>query len=1085
MPEQPQKPRRRTLRRLGVAFACVLVLLVAGLATVAWQATHGGVSLDPLRRQVEAAILARLPAGATVAIGAATVSYRWTTGIAVHARDVELALPDAFDIEAGELSTAATASAILRGTLDLNTVAASDVDLTVILPRGPETSGTTGDLLRSIATLAAEQVGAAADLMGSAGLEQLEVRGASLRLVDRSGQMLRSFSVAEATWLPLEAGRSKAWLRFGSTGGAGWDMTFERERMDDAADVVTFEIEELPAAALVPRLSGGNGGPYLRAAITLQVRMASLDGKLLGLRGRLSTGAGEVSFTGKDRIDIAGTSLAFALGETGSRMTIPAGEISTREGRILFSGSADLDDVGGLKLAGRVLGGALPTFEDRPPIRLLGGGVTARVDFSDLALEVQRLALVTAEGSASAIGQASLAGPAPGLSFALSLSEMPAEVIRSLWPPFIAAKSRGWFDMNVKSGTLGPATLRVALPPDYIGARRQGRPFPSYALIGTLPFKGAQFSPLPSFPVIEGADGDMIFADGKAKFVTRSGTIDVPGYENMQSAGTSLLIPELGRARPWGDLHLELAGPAAALAVLSDTPPLDVARTHGIVASALSGDAVLSLDASIPLFGGAEEDIHPTFRLALDEFSSTSPIEGRTIDKADLMLEGSPESFTVKGEGMLDGMDATVDLILGTAASGQMDVVVELDDEARERLGLSLGGLVVGPVQASLKNGDDGYQLVALDLKDARIALASLGWEKGSGVPATAHFRMREVEDGTEIADLLVTGKGFGAKGSLKIGKDGRIAEASLTEVSMREGDRLALTAVANGSGYDVRVEGGAFDARGLLAAIRSDDEEGENLDIFPIRIDVDIGALLGEMDVVLDAVSGSLALSADGVETAMLSGKLGTSDAFEWTLEKDGKERYLRLLADDAGELFRFAGLYSKIAGGNLILDYSGKVEGAGSGVAMLRNFRVINDNSLAPVLASVRSRENPMAFAPVSASANDMTFSELRVPFTQEDWIVTILDATLRGPMMGATGEGTVNVVGGKVALSGTFIPAFGINNIAGAIPIIGPIIGGGRDEGLVGITYKMFGPLEAPTLTVNPMSAIAPGIFRKIFE
>jgi hypothetical protein len=96
-----------------------------------------------------------------------------------------------------------------------------------------------------------------------------------------------------------------------------------------------------------------------------------------------------------------------------------------------------------------------------------------------------------------------------------------------------------------------------------------------------------------------------------------------------------------------------------------------------------------------------------------------------------------------------------------------------------------------------------------------------------------------------------------------------------------------------------------------------------------------------------------------------------------------------------------------------------------------------------------------------------------------------MSITDATLRGPMVGATGEGTVNVAGGKVALSGTFIPAFGINNIAGAIPILGPILGGGRDEGLVGITYKMFGPLEAPTLTLNPVSVLAPGIFRKIFE
>jgi hypothetical protein len=39
--------------------------------------------------------------------------------------------------------------------------------------------------------------------------------------------------------------------------------------------------------------------------------------------------------------------------------------------------------------------------------------------------------------------------------------------------------------------------------------------------------------------------------------------------------------------------------------------------------------------------------------------------------------------------------------------------------------------------------------------------------------------------------------------------------------------------------------------------------------------------------------------------------------------------------------------------------------------------------------------------------------------------------------------------------MALGGTYIPAFGLNNFAGAIPPIGGILGGGRDEGLVGFT------------------------------
>ena len=66
--------------------------------------------------------------------------------------------------------------------------------------------------------------------------------------------------------------------------------------------------------------------------------------------------------------------------------------------------------------------------------------------------------------------------------------------------------------------------------------------------------------------------------------------------------------------------------------------------------------------------------------------------------------------------------------------------------------------------------------------------------------------------------------------------------------------------------------------------------------------------------------------------------------------------------------------------------------------------------------------------------------------------------------------------------MAISGAFIPAFGLNNMPGSIPLLGALFGG-RNEGLFGITYRLFGPLDEPQLTMNPISALAPGIFRKI--
>jgi hypothetical protein len=71
------------------------------------------------------------------------------------------------------------------------------------------------------------------------------------------------------------------------------------------------------------------------------------------------------------------------------------------------------------------------------------------------------------------------------------------------------------------------------------------------------------------------------------------------------------------------------------------------------------------------------------------------------------------------------------------------------------------------------------------------------------------------------------------------------------------------------------------------------------------------------------------------------------------------------------------------------------------------------------------------------------------------------------------------------GRMDMTGTFMPAYGLNSLFGQLPIIGAILGNGRDRGLLGITFKMVGSFEAPKLTVNPLSLIAPGVFRNIFE
>ena len=56
------------------------------------------------------------------------------------------------------------------------------------------------------------------------------------------------------------------------------------------------------------------------------------------------------------------------------------------------------------------------------------------------------------------------------------------------------------------------------------------------------------------------------------------------------------------------------------------------------------------------------------------------------------------------------------------------------------------------------------------------------------------------------------------------------------------------------------------------------------------------------------------------------------------------------------------------------------------------------------------------------------------------------------------------------------------FGLNSVFGKL--LGPLAGR-EGEGLFGVTFAIRGPLDKPDFKVNPLSALAPGAFRRMFE
>jgi hypothetical protein len=106
------------------------------------------------------------------------------------------------------------------------------------------------------------------------------------------------------------------------------------------------------------------------------------------------------------------------------------------------------------------------------------------------------------------------------------------------------------------------------------------------------------------------------------------------------------------------------------------------------------------------------------------------------------------------------------------------------------------------------------------------------------------------------------------------------------------------------------------------------------------------------------------------------------------------------------------------------------------------------------------------------------------MRVDFDKSPGRVVLRDGVVRGPALGATIDGMIDYSRDELHLRGTLVPLYGPNNLLGQLPILGLFLGGEK-EGLVGITYEVVGKPGNPVLRINPISALAPGLLRKVFE
>jgi hypothetical protein len=364
---------------------------------------------------------------------------------------------------------------------------------------------------------------------------------------------------------------------------------------------------------------------------------------------------------------------------------------------------------------------------------------------------------------------------------------------------------------------------------------------------------------------------------------------------------------------------------------------------------------------------------------------------------------------------------------------------------------------------------------VEADLTPVKIDNLLPGWSKAAGKPARATYTLTKTAKSTKIDDLSIDGSGASVRGSVEIDNNGDLVSANFPVFSLSDGDKTTLKADrSNDNVLRVTMRGDVYDGRQFVKASLAGGSDKNKQKQIDLDLDIKLGTVAGHNGETLRGLDLKLTRRGGRIRSFSLASKIGRDTPLIGDLRVRARDNHqvVYFETDDAGSLFRFTDMYPRMFGGQMwvAMDPPTQDEAPQVGHLFLRSFVIRGEPALDRVVSG----------APGGAKGVG-EFSELGVDFTKFPGRMSVRDGVVRGPLVGATIEGQIDYARDDVHLRGTFVPFYGLNNMFGQIPIVGMFLGG-SNEGLLGITYEAVGPPSAPRISVNPVTAIAPGLLRK---
>ena len=881
--------------------------------------------------------------------------------------------------------------------------------------------------------------------------------------------------------------------------GGRWSLDARASAGPDGVKTLTVEANNLSLDEIT--LAGGLRSVGFDFDMPVSAQMTirlGPDGEIDTANGSFSLGAGYFKLDDPDHepLLIDHVTGGFHLDPTTNGVSIDRTELRAGESIFSLTGHVDLPPSPGDPWAVRA--DASGTFgTERPgekPIRIAHAGMVFRVLPGQHSFVIDKLDVDGPEIDFGMTGDLHAEGSGFRLRNTATVKHMPAQALVRLWPSFIAAPVRAWLLANIKGGVVEAGTATSDLTDADLALMRAERAVADDHVHVTFAVSNLSLAFMQGVPSLDGIEAKGVVTGRTFNMDVQKGTMDVSAGHKLTLADGNLHVPDTDPKPTPAVIEAHVLGGVDVLTELLSRDALKPYANLPADGSGMKGQ----IDGHLTVSTRFGDHVPPDetkigVSAAATSFGIEKLIGKEGLSDATLKLDVDKSGLHAKGDGRIYGAPATLDFRKPPSGSSEAAIAMVLDDVARARAGVSpsagLKGSVAAKITATMTPGDKTKAAVELDFTKAAIDEVVPGFSKPLGRSAKASFTVQTRDSGVSLDNIAFDGGGTSLRGSADLDKDGGFSSARLSQVKLSPGDDLKLDAQQTGDVLKVVARGSNLDARPFLkwlgASAPSSSIVAPETAKGALDLELHTAILTGQNNQAITGADLRLSRRGSQIKKLQLTGKFGRQPITISTASIDNAPHYI-VNSGDAGASLLFMDLYKRMGGGRLdanIASNGGRLDG----YATVHDFVIREDPAIRKLATEGLASQNREGATPSETPQVDlsaMQFTKLEAYFAKTGSMVQVRDGSMFGNQLGATVSGTIDFNRDQVNLSGTFVPLYGVNNLFSQVPLFGPLLGGGRHEGLLGLNYRITGSAASPVLNVNPLSALAPGFLRQIF-